>query len=78
MKRLWNAINLVGHWRAIDEDTRREEGWKPGFDWRVLVILVFACVTLTLQEYIGDRNYFEVLRGKLQWGGRIASANTSE
>ena len=61
MKKLWDAINLVGHWRAIDEDTRREGGWKPGFDWRVLVILVFACITLTLQEYIGDRNYFEEL-----------------
>jgi membrane protease YdiL (CAAX protease family) len=61
MRKLWNAINLAAHWRAIDEDTRREPGWKPGFDWRVLVILVFACVTLTLQEYIGDRNYFEEL-----------------
>jgi uncharacterized protein len=58
---LWNAVNLVGHWRAIDEDTRREGGWRPGFDWRVLVILVAACLTLTVQEYIGDRNYFQQL-----------------
>jgi uncharacterized protein len=61
LRKLWGAINLAAHWRAIDEDTRREEGWKPGFDWRVLVILVAACLTLTVQEYIGDRNYFEEL-----------------
>jgi membrane protease YdiL (CAAX protease family) len=59
-KWLWDAVNLVGHWRAIDEDSRRETGERPvGFDWRVLVVLLAACVTLTVQEYIGDRGYFD-------------------
>lgn len=62
MTRLWALINPLAHWRAIDEETRREPGARIGaFDWRVLVVLVTACVTLTLQEYLGDRGYYEEL-----------------
>jgi membrane protease YdiL (CAAX protease family) len=59
MKRLWDAINFFAHWRAIDEEARREGGLQGAFDWRVLVILVAACVSLTLQEYVGDRNFYQ-------------------
>lgn len=63
MRALWRGIRRVSvdQWRAIDEETRREPGWKPGIDWRVIVILVTTCVTLTLQEYLGDRTYFQKL-----------------
>jgi membrane protease YdiL (CAAX protease family) len=64
MRRFWEwlkvAVWLPGHWRAIDEETYRETGRRPGvFDWRCLVVLFCACITLTVQEYIGDRSYFE-------------------
>jgi len=50
----------VDQWRAIDDDTVRETGTPLGrLDWRVVVVLVFTCVTLTLQEYIGDRSFYE-------------------
>ena len=52
---------VAAQFRAIDADTVRAPGDAGRFDWRVLVILVTACVTLTLQEYIGDRVYFEKL-----------------
>jgi membrane protease YdiL (CAAX protease family) len=55
----WIKALTVDQWRAIDEETERETGRAGRFDWRCLVILVFAAVTLTIQEYIGDRRYFE-------------------
>jgi membrane protease YdiL (CAAX protease family) len=47
----------VDQWRAIDRETEREGGGT--FDWRVAVILVTVAISLTLQEYIGDRGFFE-------------------
>ncbi|MBP6629006.1 MAG: CPBP family intramembrane metalloprotease [Kofleriaceae bacterium] len=46
----------IDQWRAIDAETQ----WAPrrGFDWTVLVILAVACLSLTLQEYWGDRSTF--------------------
>jgi membrane protease YdiL (CAAX protease family) len=55
--RSWLKFLSVDQWRAIDEETTRDAGGK--FDWRVLVVLVVAAVSLTLQEYIGDRGAFE-------------------
>ena len=71
----------LDQWRAIDEETEREPGRAGRFDWRVLVILVTVAVSLTLQEYIGDRGFFEdhfhavkgdqwyELRGFAWWSG---------
>ncbi|HUJ61536.1 MAG TPA: type II CAAX endopeptidase family protein [Kofleriaceae bacterium] len=52
-------LNPIAQWRAIDRETEREPGRAGNFDWRVLVILVTCAVSLTLQEYIGDRGFFE-------------------
>ncbi len=50
----------VDQWRAIDDETVRETGTPLGrIDWRIVVVLMFTCVTLTLQEYIGDRTFYE-------------------
>lgn len=58
----WIKALSIDQWRAIDDDTRREHGNDAGrIDWRVVVVLIAACVTLTVQEYIGDRTYFEKL-----------------
>ena len=52
----------VDQWRAIDEEVAAERaaaGTPAGaFDWRPLVVLVTVCVSLTLQEYVGDRDFF--------------------
>lgn len=55
--RSWLKFLSVDQWRAIDAETDR--GPSGSFDWRVLVVLVVAAVSLTLQEYIGDRGAFE-------------------
>jgi membrane protease YdiL (CAAX protease family) len=62
MSSLWAYTGgwVAAQFRAIDEDTRREYGAATGtFDWRVLVVMIVACVSLTLQEYLGDRIFYE-------------------
>jgi membrane protease YdiL (CAAX protease family) len=54
----WFKFLTIDQWRAIDAESDRE-GRAGNFDWRVLVILVAAAVSLTLQEYLGDRGQFE-------------------
>ena len=53
----WNVT--FGQWRAIDSETEREPTEAGAFSWWVLAILVLVAVSLTLQEYIGDRSFFE-------------------
>jgi len=64
-----------GHWRAIHEESLAsaqpagQRGKKalpaaPPLDWKPLVILVATALTLTLQEYAGDRNVFARLLEK--------------
>jgi membrane protease YdiL (CAAX protease family) len=84
---IWRAIKFVSvdQWRAIDRETEREPGRAGTFDWRCLVILVAVAVSLVIQEYIGDRNFFEdhwkpdkgdiywELKGYVWWSGwRVA------
>jgi membrane protease YdiL (CAAX protease family) len=54
---------FFAQWRAIDEECRREaerDGVGPGgaWDWRPLVVLVVVAVSLTVQQYWGERIYF--------------------
>ncbi len=57
--RAWARFLTIDQWRAIDAETERDPAQAGHFDSRVLVILVVVAVSLTLQEYIGDRGYFE-------------------
>ena len=57
--RAWARFLTVDQWRAIDAETPRDPAQAGTFDYRVLVVLVVVAVSLTLQEYIGDRGYFE-------------------
>ena len=54
-----NFLNkvTVDSWRTIDEEWI-EEPKKEGYDWRPLIVLVTVCISLTLQEYYGDRATF--------------------
>jgi membrane protease YdiL (CAAX protease family) len=55
--RSWVRSLTVGQWQAIDRETSPPP--TGTFDWKVLVILVTAAVSLTIQDYIGDRGFFE-------------------
>jgi membrane protease YdiL (CAAX protease family) len=57
--RSWVKFLSVDQWRAIDAETVREPGQAGSFSWAILVVLVVCAVSLTLQEYIGDRGAFE-------------------
>ncbi len=59
--RSWLKFLSVDQWRAIDAEAEaeRQPGEAGGFSWTVLVVLVVCAVSLTLQEYIGDRGEFE-------------------
>lgn len=57
--RRWMKYLSVDQWRAIDAETDRAPGEGGTTSWKVLVILVVCAVSLTIQEYIGDRGAFE-------------------
>jgi membrane protease YdiL (CAAX protease family) len=80
--RSWIHFLTITQWRAIDAEAEAER--KPGeaghFSWQVVVVLVVCAVSLTLQEYIGDRGFFEMwmpmrkdpyedLKGFAWWSG---------
>ena len=51
----------IDQWRAIDEDSGPGASTGPrGFDWKVAVILAVVCVSLTLQEYVGQRELYKL------------------
>ncbi|HEY0253695.1 MAG TPA: type II CAAX endopeptidase family protein [Kofleriaceae bacterium] len=57
--RSWLWSNTLGQWPKIDAETIRAPGEAGTFSWKVLGILVLVAVSLTLQEYIGDRAFFD-------------------
>lgn len=62
---LWDVT--FGQWPKIDAETVRTPAETGTFSWRVLGIMVLVAVSLTLQEYIGDRSYFEHLFPVSPW-----------
>ena len=60
--RLWRVVRwlTLHQWEAIDADRAPGDGEPArGVDWKVMIILVVACVSLTLQEYVGQRDLYE-------------------
>jgi membrane protease YdiL (CAAX protease family) len=57
--RRWAKFLTIDQWRAIDAETDRAPGEAGATSWKLLVILVVCAVSLTIQEYIGDRGAFE-------------------
>lgn len=58
MRGLVDKFNLRAYsWKALDDEWI-EERRDRRYDWRPLIVLVSVCVSLTLQEYLGDRNEF--------------------
>lgn len=57
----WVRFLTVEQWRAIDAETERTPEERGATSWVVLVVLLLCAVSLTLQEYLGDRATFEQL-----------------
>jgi membrane protease YdiL (CAAX protease family) len=57
--RAWLWDTTLGQWKHIDDETVRTPEEAGRFSWLVLAILVVVAVSLTIQEYIGDRSYFD-------------------
>ena len=57
--RRWLRFLSIDQWHAIDAETVREPGEAGTTSYKVMIVLVVAAVSLTLQEYIGDRGFFE-------------------
>ncbi|HEY3808067.1 MAG TPA: type II CAAX endopeptidase family protein [Kofleriaceae bacterium] len=57
--RRWLVRTVFGQWAAIDAETERAPGEAGTFSWKILLVLVLVAVSLTLQEYIGDRGWFD-------------------
>jgi membrane protease YdiL (CAAX protease family) len=57
--RRWLRMVSIDQWRAIDAETVRDPAEAGTQSWTVLIILLTVAVSLTLQEYIGDRGFFE-------------------
>jgi membrane protease YdiL (CAAX protease family) len=55
--RSWAHFLTVGQWQAIDRETSPPP--TGTVQWKALVILVTVAVSLTIQQYIGDRDFFE-------------------
>jgi membrane protease YdiL (CAAX protease family) len=53
---LWRRL-LLNHWKAIDEEVRAAKP-REGYDWRPIVVLVTVAISLTLQEYWGQRAHY--------------------
>ena len=70
----------IDQWRAIDAETVREPGEAGNASLQVLIVLITAAASLTLQEYLGDHetygrlfppdgsDYWE-LRSYVWWSG---------
>lgn len=57
IRRLLAAVS-IDQWRAIDAETVRDPAEAGTASGKVCIILVTVAVSLTLQEYIGDRSFF--------------------
>lgn len=57
--RSWLWAICFGQWAAIDRETDREPREAGTYSRGVLLILITVAVSLTLQEYLGDRVHFE-------------------
>jgi membrane protease YdiL (CAAX protease family) len=57
--RRWILFLTIDQWRAIDAETERAPGEAGAASWKVLFVLVVCAVSLTVQEYLGDRGAFE-------------------
>jgi membrane protease YdiL (CAAX protease family) len=57
--RSWLWTTSFGQWAAIDRETHRAPAEAGTYSRTALYVLVTVAVSLTLQEYFGDRSHFE-------------------
>jgi hypothetical protein len=60
--RLYQRL-FVSTWERINQEAAEERARHPGFDNRVLLVLLFVAFIMVFQEYYGDRPAFETYVG---------------
>ncbi|MCA1665678.1 MAG: hypothetical protein LC659_15655, partial [Myxococcales bacterium] len=55
----WYRRVFVDTWERINREAAEERARHPGFDNRVVIVLMLAAFVLVFQEYYGDRPNFE-------------------
>jgi hypothetical protein len=62
MLRLYRRIFLAT-WERLNQEAKEERALHPGFDTRVVIVLILAALVLVFQEYYGDRPTFDFYLG---------------
>jgi uncharacterized protein len=69
MRRLYRRI-FVDTWERLNREAAEDRALHPGFDTRVLVVLIIVSLVLVFQEYYGDRPNFDQF-----FGGRFDASH---
>jgi membrane protease YdiL (CAAX protease family) len=72
MLRLYRRV-FVDTWERLNREAAEERAAAPGFDNRVMVVLILAALVLVFQEYYGDRPNFDAALGARFAGSKYYS-----
>ena len=64
----WYRRLFVDTWERLNREAAEERARHPGFDNRVVIVLILAAFVLIFQEYFGDRPNFEHVFAE-RWAG---------
>jgi membrane protease YdiL (CAAX protease family) len=59
----WYRRVFVDTWERLNREAAEERALHPGFDTRVMIVLILVSFVLVFQEYYGDRPNFDVFLG---------------
>jgi CAAX protease family protein len=68
--RRWYRRVFIDTWERINREAAEERTAHPGFDARVMIVLVLAAFILVFQEYYGDRPNYDAVLGDRFVGSR--------
>lgn len=69
MVRLYRRL-FLDVWERLNREAVDERAQHPGFDTRVMIVLILAAFVLVFQEYYGDRPNFDMYLGERFEGSR--------
>ena len=67
----WYRRLFVETWERLNREAAEERAQHPGFDTRVMIVLILVALILVFQEYYGDRPNFDELLGARFVGSRF-------
>jgi len=66
----WYRRVFVDTWERLNREAAEERTQHPGFDTRVMIVLILVSFVLVFQEYYGDRPNFDAFLGTRFAGSR--------